>query len=338
MRPTDGPAEPAVGGASLRGAVAVLAAIAAVAVLILAPGFLNDYGRSVVAIFTINAILVMSYRLITNTGGWSFAHVAFMGLSAYAMALMTTAATPWSFWAALLVGPLFAGVAALVLAIPVLRTRQHYFFLITFAAGEAINQCFVQFDSITGGPNGVAFIPRPSTLFGLDVSSSPHYYYVLLAITIAIGLTLYLIDGSTLGERMRALAANETLSESIGINTQGFRTFAFVLAAVLAGVAGVLFAGYNGIINPPDFGAEAMFKVVSAAIVGGTRRFYGPLLGLACLTALEEASRNQAELIPLLWGISVVAVLLASPGGLESLLSSQLRRRPSSFDLFGKKS
>ena len=132
---------------------------------------------------------------------------------------------------------------------------------------------------------------------------------------------------------MRAICANEDLSESIGINTQGFRILAFVAGAVVAGVAGVLFAGYNGIINPPDFGPGVMFKVVAAAIIGGTATFYGPLLGLFCLSALEEASRNQAELIPLLWGVSVVGVLLISPGGLEALFDRRLRGRASPFGL-----
>ncbi|SNB52657.1 amino acid/amide ABC transporter membrane protein 2, HAAT family [Arboricoccus pini] len=313
------------GSVLMRSLIGVVVTILGLMALCVAPSFLNDYGRSVLVIFMINAILVMSYRLITTTGGWSFAHVAFMGLSAYTMALMTTATPPWSFWLALLAGPCVAGAVALALAFPVLRTRQHYFFLITFAASEAINQCFVQFDTITGGPNGIAFIPRPGSLLGLNLSEPARYYELVLCLAVVLGLILYLIDRSKIGAIMRAVAGNEDLSESIGINTQGFRILAFVVGAGIAGVAGVLFAAYNGIINPPDFGPGVMFKIVAAAIVGGTSTFYGPLLGLLCLTVLEEASRNQAELIPLLWGVTVVAVLLLSPGGLETLIDRRLR-------------
>ena len=93
--------------------------------LLLAPRWLSPYGQSVLVTFTINMILVCGYRLIAMTGSWSFAHVALMGIGGYVLAIATTAASPWSFWSALAAAPAAGGIAAAILAYPVLRTRQH---------------------------------------------------------------------------------------------------------------------------------------------------------------------------------------------------------------------
>lgn len=293
---------------------------------VVAPPWLSAYGQSVLVVFTINVILVCGYRLITMTGNWSFAHVAFMGIGGYVLAIATTAASAWSFWIALLAAPLAGGLAALILTYPVLRTRQHYFFLITFAAGEAINQCFIKLVGITGGTSGIAFIPRPSSIGGLDFSLASHYEILVVLVAVVACGAIFALDRSSFGNTTTAVAENENLSESLGIDTFRYRAACFIGSGVVAGISGALLAGFNGILNPQDFGAGVMFKVVAAAIIGGSQTFYGPILGLICLTILEELSRNQAEFIPLLWGIAVVAVLLASPGGLEDLFRGRRAR------------
>jgi branched-chain amino acid transport system permease protein len=225
----------------------------------------------------------------------------------------------WAFWLSLVVGPLAAAVFAFVISYAVLRTRHYYFFLSTFAAGEALRQCFIQLSGITGGAYGIPFVGRPSPQLGMDFTTTTGFYYLALVFFVAVSVGLYLLDHSRLGRTIKAAAANETLSESVGINVTAHRTLAFVVGSGVAGLAGVLFASFNGTINPMDFSAVLMFKVVAAAIVGGTATFFGPLLGLLYLTALEEGLRTIPQWVPLLWGASVVIVLLLLPGGLESL-------------------
>jgi branched-chain amino acid transport system permease protein len=285
--------------------------------LIALPHALSVYWQSVLVLFTINAILLMGYRVITTMGGWSFAHISTAGLGAYTTAILMTLETPWSFWATLFLGALIAGAFAFLIAYPVLRTRHYYFFLSTFAAGEALRQCYVQFSGITGGSYGISFIPRPESILGIDFGTSTGFYYLALALAVVIGLVLYRFDLSRIGRTIKAVAANEELSESIGINTWALRTLPFVMGSVVAGFGGVLYGNFNGAINPLDFGSVLMFKLVAAAIVGGVTTFFGPLLGLLYLTTLEEVFRNWAQWVPLLWGVSVLAVILLSGGGLE---------------------
>lgn len=297
----------------------------AAAVLVLAFRLSSVYLGQVLILFLINAMLVMSFRLITTMGGWSFAHVAFAAIGAYAMALLVTG-QGWPFWPTLALGTLVAGALALALAYPVLRTREYNFFLATFAASAAIQQSLIQFSDITGGTNGIAFIPRPAPLLGLDFTTAGGFFALVLAVTVAFTLTLLAIDRSHIGKTIKAVAENEQLSETLGVHAWGYRTLAFVIGSSIAGAAGVLLGNFNGIVNPGDFGPAFMFKIVAAAIVGGTRTFTGPLLGLILLTLLEELFRGTAQYIPLLWGISVIAALLFTGGGLEVVLARTVAR------------
>ena len=292
----------------------------ALPLLVALPHALSVYWQSVLVLFTINAVSLMGYRLITTMGGWSFAHISTAGLGAYTTAVLTTLETPWSFWATFFLGALIAGAFAMIIAYPVLRTRHYYFFLSTFAAGEALRQCYVQFSGITGGTYGISFIPRPEPILGMDFGNSVGFYYLALALAVVVGLLLYRFDLSRLGSTIKAVAANEELSESIGINTWALRTLPFVMGSVVAGFSGVLYANFNGLINPLDFSAVLMFKLVAAAIVGGVATFWGPLVGLLYLTVLEEVFRDFTQWIPLLWGVSVLGVILLAEGGLEMVI------------------
>ena len=298
----------------------------ALPLLVALPHALSVYWQSVLVLFTINAVSLMGYRLITTMGGWSFAHISTAGLGAYTTAVLTTLETPWSFWATFFLGALIAGAFAMIIAYPVLRTRHYYFFLSTFAAGEALRQCYVQFSGITGGTYGISFIPRPEPILGMDFGNSTGFYYLALALAVVVGLLLYRFDLSRLGNTIKAVAANEELSESIGINTWALRTLPFVMGSVVAGFSGVLYANFNGLINPLDFSSVLMFKLVAAAIVGGVTTFWGPLVGLLYLTALEEVFRDFTQWIPLLWGVSVLAVILLAEGGLEMVIIRLVRR------------
>jgi branched-chain amino acid transport system permease protein len=282
------------------------------------------YIDGVVVLFMINAILVTSYRTITAMGGWSFAHVAIMGVGAYATAILTTGAGAIGVLPALAAGGICAGLVAALLAWPVLRTRQYYFFLSTFAAGEALRQAFIQARDLTGGTSGIAFIPRPALL---DATSTHQFIWLTLAVFLLLGAFYVCFDASETGLKIRAVAEDEALASALGMNAWAHRATAFVLGSVGAGVAGGLLASYNGIVAPSDFGAAAMFKIVAACIVGGTARLYGPILGLLFLTLVEEAFRGVPVYVPFLWGALVIAAVLYAPAGLAGLVDRLVAER-----------
>lgn len=283
----------------------------------------TPYAHGALVLFVLNAILVLSYRTITTMGGWSFAHVSIMGVGAYAVAILSAPPLGLPVLLCVAIGGVLAGLVALLLSWPVLRTRQYYFFLSSFAAGEALRQCFIQFKALTGGMAGLAFIPRPGFI---DDSAALPFLWLTLAVFLVLALAAVCFDASETGLKIRAVGEDETLSASLGLDAWGLRATAFVLGSVGAGIAGGLLASYNGIIAPNDFGAALMFKIVAACIIGGTRRAWGPLLGLIFLTVIEETFRAVPVYVPLIWGGLVIAVTLYAPGGLESLAERVGRR------------
>ena len=289
-------------------------------IAIVLPFVLPRYLQDALVLFVVNAILVMSYRLITTMGGWSFAHIAMMAIGSYTMAMLTTAYAGISFWLTIPLGGIFAALVAFAISYPVLRTKQFYFFLSTFAAGEAIRQCFIQFEDVLGGIEGIPFIDPPDPVFGLSFYDTTNYYFLVLIFAILCGAIMYAFDRSHVGRTVKAVAANENLSEAAGMNTWRYKALAFCLGSFFAGIAGVFFSNYNGFVAPTDYTTAFMFKIIAAVIIGGTRTFWGPLLGLIVLTIIQELLRDLYQIVPLIWGSIIILTMLFMPQGLESFV------------------
>jgi branched-chain amino acid transport system permease protein len=141
-----------------------------------------------------------------------------------------------------------------------------------------------------------------------------------LVITVVSGVALFRMDRSRMGRTIKAVADNDPLCESIGVNTWGHKAAAHVIGSFFVGIAGVLFASYNGFAVPTDYSGVFMFKIVAAAIIGGVRTFAGPILGLVVITLLQEGFRDLQDWLPFAYGIAIVGILLFLPHGIESRL------------------
>lgn len=306
-------------GGRLSGSSATVLGGLGIAMAVAYPFLSSAYYVGIGVLFLINVLLVISYRTITTMGGWSFAHVTMLAIGAYITALLQSY---WglSFWLVLPLAGLGAALMALLIAYPVMRTRQFYFFLSTFAAGEAIRQCFIQFEQPFGGISGIAFLSPPGELFGIDFFDTQNYYLLVLAIVLGCGAMLYRFNLSRTGRTIAAMAQNENLASAIGSHTWALKTLAFCAGSFFAGMAGTLYAGYNGIVAPTDFTSQYMFKIIAAVIIGGHRTFWGPVLGLLVLTVLEESLRGMAQWVPMAWGALLILTVLFIPRGLEGLV------------------
>jgi branched-chain amino acid transport system permease protein len=280
------------------------------------------------AVFTvINVLLVASYRLLTLTGEWSLAHVVLMGVGAYTSALLSKLLglpVPLTMF-------LGAGVAALTawaLSFPLLRMRGFYFLIGSFAAGEVIRLLWIKF-RLFGGPKGLTRIPPFPDLGPIGFFDAIHYYYLALAVVGASLLILWRLEHSRAGLVFHAVHWNDKLAASVGIDTRWVRTQAFLVASFFAGLAGALLAHYVGAVNPTRFDVAQMVYVLIWVIVGGTTRFYGPILGVILLTALNEVvlrGIGAETLRPFLYGLVLVLTVRFLPGGLESMVE-RLRAR-----------
>lgn len=301
------------------------------------PFRLGQYNVGVLIFLLINLIMVVSFRLIVTTGAFSLAHVALMGVGAYTSALLTRFGG-WPFWATLPMGGLFAGLTAMLISYPLVRMRGFAFFIGSFAFGEAIRLSFLKFKYPFGGASGIISIPHPGSISlpgGSTINfanATPYYFLTLIVCAISLFI-MYQINRSRLAQTFESIYSQEDLAQSVGISLTRYKTLAFVIGSSFAGIAGVLMAHYQGVIDPHLFAWTPMMYILIWAVVGGTHTFIGPIIGASLFTGIDEALRVYAEWRPFFYGIILIIVLLFLPGGLESLpekirpLARRLRSR-----------
>ncbi|MBT4019740.1 MAG: branched-chain amino acid ABC transporter permease [Alphaproteobacteria bacterium] len=296
-----------------------LAALAVLVGFAIMPEVIGEYYVEIMILFMINLILASSFRLITTCGDWSLSHVVFMGVGAYATALLAKF-LGWPFWGTVLLGGMASAVIGLAVVFPLLRTKGFGFFIGSFALGEFVRLIWVKFHFPFGGPRGMIGIPSIE-LSDIDFYEAIPYYYLVLLFTIACLAILYRIDLSRTGKVLKAIYADEDLSRCIGINVARYRAMAFSVSAFFAGIAGVLLAHRLGAIDPKNFDVNTMVYLVIWVVVGGVGSFWGPLIGVAVMMLVGEAARPLAEWRPLLFGGILIVFLTLLPGGLDSLMS-----------------
>lgn len=288
------------------------------AVFVGVPFVLGEYQLNVVLLILIWMIVAVSYRLLATTGEFSLAHVIVMGIGGYTSALLARY-LGYSFWVTAPLGGLGAAAFAAATAYPLFRMKGFYFFLGSFAIGEAVRLSWIRWHMPFGGEMGLAYIPPPS-LGSFTFNTTFSYYYLTLGITAACLAVMYLIDISRVGKTLVAIHWQDSLCRSLGINVFRYKTLAYVTASFFAGIAGALIVHYMGSVSPSQFALTYMLFVLVWVIVGGTNTFWGPVVGVLTLYSIQEALRTRLmEYMPMFYGFVLIAMVFTLPGGLESL-------------------
>jgi ABC-type branched-subunit amino acid transport system ATPase component/ABC-type branched-subunit amino acid transport system permease subunit len=269
---------------------------ALVLVLPLLP-FIPDFWFTLMAFIGMASLVAIGLVLLTGVGGMtSFGQAAFVGFGAYASALLTTA-LGWSPWATLPVAILVTAAAALIIGFVTVRLSGHYLPLGTIAWGIAFYYLFGNMQSL-GAYDGISAIPALS-LFGADLISARSYHFVIwIAVLLAILATLNLLDSRT-GRSIRALRSGIAAAESVGVNVWRAKLLVFVYAAILAGVAGWLYAHFQRAVTPGAFSLNAGIEYLLMAVLGGAGYVYGAVLGAAVVIVLKDILQDW---MPALFG------------------------------------
>lgn len=300
------------------------------AVVIVVPHTLSFSQQEIAVFLVLNVLMVVSYRLVTLTGEWSLIHVVMQGVGAYATALIAKnlgVPVPLSI-------PLAAAVAAgiaLVLSAPLFRMKAFSFLIGSFAAGEAIRLSWKYFDGTFGGSQGISLIPGFPDIGPISFFSAINYYYLCLAVVVVSLVILYRIERSRIGLIFHAIHWHDNLAASTGVPVGRYRTLAFVVASFFAGLSGALLAHYMGTVVPSQFRVDVMLFIVIWVIVGGTKTFYGPIVGVVVLTILHEVVLRGIDMDaarPMFYGVILILTMRFLPGGLETLVdwANVLRR------------
>ena len=299
-------------------AAPAVGAAAALALTVLAIFFADGYQLYVIALLGLTAVVGVGLNVILGlTGQISLGHVGFYAIGAYVASILTVT-HGWSFWPAFLLAGAAAGAAGVLLAIPALRVTGPYLAMVTIAFGFVVEQGAAEWKEVTGGWNGIMNIPAPAA-FGYAFDERAIALFVVAFTTAALVLFARL-KASPWGLAMRAVRDSEIAGQSLGLDLVRIRTMAFALSAVLAGLAGAVFASMTNFISPESFPFFQSILFLLVVMIGGSGTVLGPLFGAVVVVLLPEFLSFLAEYRLLFVGALLLAVLWLAPEGVAGAI------------------
>ena len=307
------------------------------------------------------SILVLTYvmlgwglNVVVGLGGLlDLGYVAFYAVGAYSYALLAKSGIPfptftsappfigidflslgtWAFWVLLPISGLLAAFWGVLLGFPVLRLRGDYLAIVTLAFGEIIRLVLINWQSLTGGPNGVSGIPRPS-FFGIPLTagddglaaklgiefSATHrivfLFYVILALALLTNWVTIRLRRLPIGRAWEALREDEVACRALGINITTTKLTAFATGAMFGGFAGAFFATRQGFISPESFTFQESALVLAIVVLGGMGSQLGVALAALAMIGGFEMFRGLDQYRMLVFGLAMVLLMIWRPRGL----------------------
>jgi branched-chain amino acid transport system permease protein len=340
----------------------IVAFFISAALALVLPLFLQQFGSGPVRILDIAllyVLLALGLNIVVGYAGLlDLGYVAFYALGAYMFALMASPHLSLNFESFALqfpnglhislwfIIPLGAGLAALfgvLLGAPTLKLRGDYLAIVTLGFGEIIRVFLLNLEhplNITNGPRGIGTID-PITLFGIPLSQKQElfgieipgvtlYYWFFLALVVGSVVICWRLENSRIGRAWMAIREDEIAAKAMGINTRNLKLLAFGMGATFGGVAGVMFAGFQGFVSPESFSLQESIMIVAMVVLGGMGHLPGVILGALLLAALPEVLRYVAGdiqsmtdgridasiLRQLLIALAMIVIMLVRPRGL----------------------
>ena len=292
-------------------------AIGIVLIAILPP-FLKSYGTYLMTLMCVYLMAAFGLNLIVGYAGqMSIGQAAFYGIGAYIAAILETK-MGFSFWLVLPIAAIVCFIVGLALGFPALRVQHHYLAFATLGFNVLVFLIMRNEEQLTGGTFGISNIPRPSLLgYSLD-AALPFFYFAYLSV-ILLALMLWYLLRSPWGRAFAALRDNPIRAESTGVNITAYTLLAFAIGAACAGIGGVYLAALVNFIEPGQFHLSVSLTMLLAVIVGGSGRFFGPVLGSVIVILLPEWLRFLQDWYLAIFGFSVIVLMVFLPGGLLSL-------------------
>lgn len=299
--------------------------------------FANRYVVDVATTVLIYVMLGWGLNIVVGLAGLlDLGYVAFYAVGAYSYALFAHT-FGLGFWACLPVAGLLAASFGVMLGFPVLRLRGDYLAIVTLGFGEIIRIVLLNWQQVTGGPNGISNIPRP-TFFGLDFDRNPpegevafhqffgidfssqhrivFLYFLILCLALFTNFVVLRLRRLPIGRAWEALREDEIACKALGINPTHTKLTAFALGAMFGGFAGSFFATRQGFISPESFTFIESAIILAIVVLGGMGSQIGVVLAAVVLVVLPEIAREFEQYRMLLFGAAMVAIMVWRPGGL----------------------
>src|SRR5262249_11227623 len=281
------------------------------------PFGLKPYGIYILTLWAVTTIAAIGLNLTLGYAGqMSLAQGAFVGIGAYAAALLTTKG--WPLAAAYPVAGVACFAIGWLLGYPALRVQHHYLAFVTLAFATLVYLVFRNEEWITGGIYGISGIPRPS-LFGWSLRAPRDFYYFCLANLAVVAFAAWWLIRSPWGRAFVALRENPTRALSLGVDTRRYTLMAFAIGSCFGGFAGAVYAPLVQFIEPNSFALGLSLNLLLMVIVGGSGYFLGPFVGALVAILAPEWLRFTEGYYLIIYAMLVMVLMAFCPTGLIGL-------------------
>ena len=301
--------------------------------VIIFPFIFSLYQTNIMVNALIYVMLGLGINIVVGMAGLlDLGYVAFYAVGAYSYALLATT-FDLSFWVCLPLAGILAAFWGVLLGFPVLRLRGDYLAIVTLAFGEIIRLILLNWQHVTGGPNGITGIPRPSffgipltntddglaALLGIEFSTTHRVvflFYLILALALLTNWVTIRLRRLPIGRAWEALREDEVACRSLGINTTTTKLTAFATGAMFGGFAGAFFATRQGFISPESFTFHESALVLAIVVLGGMGSQLGVALAALAMIGGFELFRGLEQFRMLVFGSAMVLLMIWRPRGL----------------------
>ncbi len=270
------------------------------------------------------AILAISLNLITGyTGLLSLCHAAFYAIGSYTTAILMVK-LHMNFWFAMVLSGCMTAALGIFIGLPTLRLKGDYLAIATLGFGEIVRNIIINWDALTNGPMGINGIPAPK-FFGLVVDPLKKWPFIIL-VWVVVLITYFFfrrIIRSRFGRALEAIREDEIAAYAMGINIFKYKVISFAIGAFFAGVAGSIWASFNGSVNPNTFDFMLSVMILCMIVLGGLGSNLAAIIGALLIVFISELPRlfGFSSLIPaqfkqILFGIVLVAMMIFRPQGI----------------------
>jgi branched-chain amino acid transport system permease protein len=303
-------------------------ALALIAVAVVVPNT-NSFVILLVTRALAFSILVMSLDILLGyTGLASMGQAAYLGVGAYATAILATKyhfGLGWDFWLVVLIGIALGAVLAAIFGLFAIRASGVYFLMITLALGQCVWGLAYRWNSLTGGDNGINLRERPK-FGGLDLGNEMTFFFLVLGVFCVSLLLMYTLVRSPFGRSLAGIRERELRMQILGYNTWLHKYIAFVIAGAFGGLSGVLWAHTAGIVSPVNVELPTSVDALLMAVLGGSGTLVGGVIGTFIVFGLREFLSTLVPWWQYVLGAVYVATILYLPTGLMGI-PERLRQR-----------
>ncbi|MHC1743355.1 MAG: branched-chain amino acid ABC transporter permease [Syntrophobacteraceae bacterium] len=286
------------------------------------PLVLRKYHMNMLTEIILFALYAVSYNLLLGYAGLlSFGHAMFFGTGAFTTAVALIHIPGLSLWSAILLAILATTVVAFLVGGLLLRTKGSYFALLTLAFNSLFYAIATKWHSVTGGDDGLS-ITRPGLDLGfttVKMASIANFYYLTLVLVGAAIIFCWYFTQTAMGQTVLLMRENEERMKFLGYNTHISRLLLFTFTGAVAGLAGCFYTLHFQFVSLSAISIDMTTAVLLMTFVGGTRTFWGPILGAFVYILLQNYLSNITDRWPIFMGALFIFMVLVIPGGLSQV-------------------